>query len=57
MIRLESLTQQEVAAAVNMEASGGAFQKYRSKLKTFGAIDYDDGRLVASVLLFPEGLQ
>jgi hypothetical protein len=52
-----SLTQQETAEAVGMAASGGAFQKYRSKLKTLGAVEYIDGRLKASELLFPEGLR
>jgi len=53
----QSLSQQEVATAAGMEVSGGAFQKYRSKLKTLGAIEYVDGLLKASDLLFPEGLQ
>lgn len=61
----DAVTREELAAAVDMEASGGSFGTYLSGLKGLGIIEYCDifrpGKqkergVQATDLLFPEGL-
>lgn len=53
----EGIPRDELAAAVGYATTTKAFKNGLSKLRTLGAIDYRGGEVVATSMLFPEGLR